>query len=91
MRNRLSSTITCAKLTPRFRRVSLPDLVLRAFYTLGRDPKLAVQQQPMAEKLAFPDRSDGALFTVHPQPEFLFQKPRHRFHHSLPGRQRLRT
>ena len=28
----------------------------------------------MAEELAFPDRSDGALFTVDAQPEFPFQK-----------------
>jgi hypothetical protein len=29
----------------------------------------------MAEKLAFPDGSDGALFAVHSQLEFPFQKP----------------
>ncbi len=42
----------------------------------------------MAEKLAFPDRSDGALFTIEPELEFVFQKPGYRFHHSLPRGQR---
>jgi hypothetical protein len=66
----------------------LPDSLLRALDALGSDPKLAVQQQPMAEELAFPDRSDGALFAVDAQPKFLFQELCHRFHHSLPRRQR---
>ncbi len=67
---------------------NLPDLLLRASYAPGRDPELTVQQQPMAEELAFPNRSDGALFTVHPELEFVLQKPSHRFHHPLPRRQR---
>jgi hypothetical protein len=41
----------------------------------------------MAEELAFPDWRDSALFAVHPELEFLFQKPGYRFHHSLPRRQ----
>ena len=65
----------------------LPDFLLRALYALGSDPKLAVQEQPMAEEFAFPNRSDGALFAVHPELEFLFQKPCYRFHHPLPRRQ----
>jgi hypothetical protein len=65
----------------------LPDLLLGAMDALGRDPEFAVQKQPMAEKLTFPDRSDGALFAVHPEPEFRFQKPGHRLHHALPRRQ----
>ena len=67
----------------------LPDFLLRAFDALGSDPQFTVQQQPMAEEFAFPNRSDGALFAVNAQPELLFQKPHHLFHHSLPCRQRL--
>src|ERR1700746_3148022 len=37
----------------------LPDFLLRPFDALGGDPELAVQQQPMAEELTFPDPSDG--------------------------------
>jgi len=66
----------------------LPDFLLRTLDALGRDPELSVQKQPMAEKLAFPDRSDGTLFAVDAQPEFSFQKLHHRLHHSLPRRQR---
>ena len=66
----------------------LADLLLRTLYALGSDPELTVQQQPMAEEFAFPNRSDGALFAVDAQPEFPFQKLHHRFHHSLPRRQR---
>jgi hypothetical protein len=87
-RNKLSSTMTCAKTHAPRPAGNLPDLLLGAIYAFGRDPEFAVQKQPMAEELAFPDRSDGALFTVHPELEFLFQKPGHRFHHSLPRRQR---
>jgi len=32
----------------------LPDFLLCPFYALGRDPELAVQEEPMAEELAFP-------------------------------------
>jgi hypothetical protein len=39
----------------------------------------------MAEELALPDRCDGALFPVHPELEFSFQKPRDRVHHALSG------
>src|SRR5205823_4920060 len=35
----------------------LPNFVLRAFYTLGGNPELAIQEQPMAEELALPDRA----------------------------------
>jgi hypothetical protein len=52
--------------------VNLPDFLLRALYALGRNPELAVPEEPMAEELAFPDRSDGGLFAVYAQPEFLF-------------------
>jgi len=67
----------------------LADFLLSALDALGSDPKLTVQEEPMAEELAFPDRSDRTLETVDAQPEFLFQKPGDRFHHSLPCRQRL--
>src|SRR5271165_1468646 len=110
-RNKLSSTITCAKLTPRLRLViclifSLARSTLLGewttsttswsglsgiSFTCAASPvvnELAVQEQPMTEKLTFPDRSDGALFPVHPELEFPFQKPCYRFHHSLPRRQR---
>ena len=50
---------------------------------LGAIPSLPFQEEPMAKELAFPNRSDGALFAVDAQPEFGFQKPYHRFHHSL--------
>ena len=66
---------------------NLPDLLLRAVHAPGRDSGFAVPQQPVAGKLALPDRSDGALFVVHPKLEFLFQKPGYRFHHALAGRQ----
>ncbi len=56
----------------------LPDFLLSAFDALGSDPKLAVQEEPMAEELAFPYRSDRTLFAVDAQPELLFQKPYHR-------------
>jgi len=68
---------------------NLPDLLLGAINAFGRDPEFTVEEQPMAEELPFPDRSDGALFAVYPELEFPFQKPGHRFHHSLPGCQRL--
>ena len=67
----------------------LPDFLLGAFNALGSDPKFAVQEEPMTEELSFPNRSDRTLFAVDAQPEFLFQKLYHRFHHSLSGRQRL--
>src|SRR5260370_21438451 len=62
----------------------LPDFILRASYALGRNPELAIQEQPMAEELALPNCADSALFTVHTQPEFLFQNPPHLSHHSSP-------
>src|SRR5580704_6531630 len=52
----------------------LADFLLGAFDALGSDPKLTVQEEPMAEELAFPYRSDGALFAVDAQPEFPFQE-----------------
>ena len=52
----------------------LPDFLLRALDTLGSDPKFTVQEEPMAEELAFPDRSDGTLFAVDAQPEVLLDR-----------------
>jgi hypothetical protein len=56
-----------------------PDLLPGAMNAFGRDPEFAVQKQPVAEELAFPDRGNGALFAVYPKLEFLFQKPGDRF------------
>ena len=42
----------------------LPDAFLGALDALGRNPELAVQQQPMAQELALPDLGDGALVTI---------------------------
>jgi hypothetical protein len=67
---------------------NLSDALLGALDALGSDPKLTVQEQPVAEELSFPDLGDGALDAVDAQPEFLFQKLGYRFHHSLPRRQR---
>jgi hypothetical protein len=67
---------------------NLSDSLFRAVDAFGRDAGFAVQKQPVAEELSFSDRSYSALFTVHPELEFLFQKPGHRFHHALPRRPR---
>ena len=36
----------------------LPDLFLGAFDAFGRDPEFTVEEQPVAEKLSFPDRRE---------------------------------
>ena len=56
---------------------NLFDLLLGALDAFGRDSEFAVQQQPMAEELSFSDRSDGALFPVHPEMQLPFQEPYH--------------
>jgi hypothetical protein len=63
---------------------NLPDFILGAFKTLGGDPHLAVQEQPVTQKLSFLDRRHSTLCPVHAQPEILFQEPYHRGHHPLP-------
>jgi len=66
---------------------NLPDLVLGAFDAFGRDSEFAVQQQSVAEELAFPDWGHSALFAIDPEFEFLFQEPCDRRHHALSRRQ----
>src|ERR1700690_3800215 len=64
----------------------LPDLFLGAFDAFGGDPEFTVEEQPVAEKLSFPDRSPGALSAVDSKFEFPFQKPSSRIHPPLPRR-----
>jgi hypothetical protein len=77
-RNKLSSTNTWTRLTPRFRRVIRRIFSFARGLLLGAIPGLPFKQQPMAvrerpQELAFLNR-DGALYPVDALPEFPFQE-----------------
>src|ERR1700736_5594475 len=88
MRNKLSSTITCARLMPRFRPVICRMRSLARWMLLGAIPSLPFQRSRWPRNFRSPTLGDGAADGVDAQPEFLFQKLGYRFHPSLPRRQR---
>ena len=54
----------------------LPQARRAALEALRRNAECAARVQPVAEELAFPDRSNGALLPVDPEPQAAFEEAR---------------
>src|SRR5262249_9725827 len=59
--------------------------ILGALQALRRDAESAVGAQPVAEKLAFLDRGNGALLLIDPQPQAASEKAGDRGHDPFAG------